>query len=159
MADRRDLLGAAEWLRSFLNSAVSDDELAYACLDKAGERQPWTELSRLIWAKPSADSEWKHHHLAIVHHSAAYDLEAAGSPNAFIHWKAALDLWSRLCYDEPFWDRMHHQLERAMGVPVDREVVEAARRKLRQDLLAPHVTLAGPSPPTDPARAAAHPQV
>src|SRR2546426_12003886 len=78
MAEPAQLRAVAERLRSLLDNAVSPDARAYASLMKAGERQPWTEAARRIWVAAGSKSEWLHHHLAVVHHSAAYDLEVKG---------------------------------------------------------------------------------
>jgi methionyl aminopeptidase len=113
-------------------------------------------ILRAIQDQASGDDPWRRHHLAILYHSAAYDLEAEGSDEAFDHWAKALGQWSLIYHDEWFWKGMHRQLVETMDVAVDFEIVQAVRRQLPQDLLAPHVSLAGRYRLTDPARARVH---
>lgn len=107
-------------------------------------------------SQAGGDDSWRRHRLAIRHHSTAYDLEAKGSDEAFGHWMQALYLWSQIFHDEWFWTGMHRQLVETMDNAADFEIVQVVRCQLPQDLLAPHVSLAGRYRLTDPARARGH---
>jgi methionyl aminopeptidase len=113
-------------------------------------------MRELPVAQTGGDDPWRRHRLAIRHHGIAYDLEAKGSDEAFGHWAQALGQWSLIYHDEWFWRGMHRQLVETMDAAVDFDIVQAVRRQLPQDLLAPHVSLAGRYRLTDPDRARMH---
>ncbi|MGO9208099.1 MAG: hypothetical protein ACLQBX_18305, partial [Candidatus Limnocylindrales bacterium] len=155
-AARRTLLTVARELRSRLRTDLSADQLAYALLLRDGELYPYTEGAQQVWEQASGADPWRTHHLAILHHARAYDLEADASDAAFYHWEQALARWAELYRDDDFWARMHQQLTDHMGVPVDEGIVEAVRARLPRDLLTPHISLANSYRLTNQARARAH---
>jgi len=155
-AERRMLLTVARELRSRLQTELSADQLAYALLLRDGQLHPCTEGAEQAWEQARGTDPWRPHHLAILHHARAYDLEADTSDAAFYHWEQALTRWAELHRDDGFWARMHQQLVDHMGVPVDEGIVAAVRARLPRDLLAPHISLASSYRLTNRARSRAH---
>ncbi|WP_322768492.1 hypothetical protein [Frankia sp. Cr1] len=128
-------------LSAALTGSAMHDRLAYEALEQDGQRQPWTEDAGRRWEQ--GGGPWRIHHLAIVHHSRAYDLETAGDPVAFDHWQKALRHWATLYRDDALWELLRRHMEEASGgAPspglVDR--VDRVREALPDDLLTPHVT-------------------
>lgn len=156
---RAELQAIAAQLRSSLAERLSPDQQAYAALMKNGELHPWTEQSEAIWARASGSDPWCDHHLAILHHARAYDLETAGSPEAFQHWSAALRHWSAVHADDAFWARMARHLTERMGAEIAPGVIDGVRTRLPRELLEPHRDLIAAYQTSDPERARSHMRV
>lgn len=51
------------------------------------------------------------HHLAIMHHARAFDVETSNSPQkADADWKSALQYWHELWHNDAFWDQLAQSL-------------------------------------------------
>ncbi|MFF7244291.1 hypothetical protein ACFZBU_10380 [Embleya sp. NPDC008237] len=155
MTDRATLRAFAARLREHGVGEDTVDGDAYASLGSGGDAQPWSARAEELWT--SGGGSWRTHHLAVALHARAYDLEAAGDPEAaFPYWKRALAHWAELYHDSAFWDRMHEHLEAVGGTEVPAATVQEVRERLPRDLLAPHLTLAAEHRLHDPLRARAH---
>jgi len=153
---RAELQAIAAELRASLAESLSPDQQAYAALAKDGELYPWTEQAEAIWARASGSDLWRDHHLAILHHAKAYDLETAGSPDAFQHWTAALRHWSAVRADDAFWARMARHLSERMGTEIAPGVIDGVRARLPRELLEPHRDLIATYQASNPERARSH---
>jgi len=98
-------------LESYLTSSMNPNRVALA--DLGMEPMGWTNVAHSpkafeIWQKQhklEPDEPLTLHHLAIMHHARAFDLEFGNSPAAADEdWKRALTLWERLHGSEAFWD-------------------------------------------------------
>lgn len=156
---RAELRDIAAHLRASLAANFNNDQRAYAALVEDGELHPWTEKAETIWAKASGSDPWRDHHLAVSHHAKAYDLEMAGSPEAFRHWAAALQYWSAVHADDGFWVRMARHLGEHMGAEIAPDVVARVRARLPRELLEPHRDLIAAYQASDPERARSHMRV
>lgn len=78
------------------------------------------------------------HHLAVMHHARAFDLEQGPRPReSNADWEAALRHWAWLCGCDEFWERLGQFLPR--GSPP--QLVEAVRRRWPEALLRVHIDL------------------
>ncbi|MFA1549750.1 hypothetical protein [Actinomadura chokoriensis] len=150
----------ARALRAYLDLAEGADSETYDLLLEDGQRQPWTERAQRAWER--GGGIWRGHHLAIVHHARAYDLEAAGDGRAFGYWSTALADWGALHTDDAFWERLARHLTTVMGPSAligdggPAAAAERVRERLPRALLAPHITLARELRISDPKRARRH---
>lgn len=153
----RDQLGAiAAQMRTAIAETMTPDHLAYAALDQDGELHPWTEEAEQHWTGASDPDPWRAHHLAVLHHARAYDLEQTGSPEAFRYWIAALRYWSQVHADDTFWVRMERQLGEHLGAELAPDLVPGVRARLPRELLEPHRNLVATYQLSDPERAKGH---
>jgi len=80
------------------------------------------------------------HHLAIMHHARAFDLESGREPSkSDVDWEAAMGYWHRLWKGEAFWDRLAVQLGKAGRQD---KVVEGVRASWPVGLLQVHFEIA-----------------
>lgn len=156
---RAQLRAIATDLRASVAESLNPDEQAYAALVQDGELHPWTEQAHATWTQARGPDPWRHHHLAILHHARAYDLEMAGSPEASHCWTAALRHWAAVHADDAFWARMTRHLGEHMGAGIDPNVVAGVRDRLPRDLLEPHRDLIAVYQSSDPERARSHMRV
>lgn len=153
---RAELQAIAAELRASLTERLSSDQQAYAALFRDGELYPWTEPAEDLWTQVDNSDPWRDHHLAILHHAKAYDLETAGSPEAFRYWTAALGHWSAVHADDSFWARMTQHLSERMRTEITPAVVDRIRARLPRELLEPHRDLIATYWDSDPERAKSH---
>lgn len=146
---RADLLGR-------LAESRKPDQQAYAALVQDRELHPWTEQAEYIWVKATGPDPWRDHHLAVLHHAKAYDLESKGSAQALRHWSAALQHWSRVHADDAFWARLARHLSEHMGTEVPPDVVAKVRSRLPRELLEPQRDLIAAYHLGNPERARSH---
>ena len=78
------------------------------------------------------------HHLAIVHHSRAWELELAGDARAADAWQRALACWRTLAAAREFWAGLEAKLL-ALAPDADRSRLIDLRRDLLEHLLDIHV--------------------
>lgn len=78
------------------------------------------------------------HHLAICYHAQAWDLELRGDPAAARRWQLALRYWRRLEGAVGFWNALKQKFK-AIAPEADPGLLDAARRRLMEDLLDIHV--------------------
>lgn len=128
----------ATGLRAALAKSLSSDEAAYAALVENGERHPWTAQAEDIWAEARGHDPWRQHHLAVLHHARAYDLEIQGSADAHGYWTRALEHWRAVHKDGTFWEKLTLHLGEHMGTDIDPGIVAEIRKRLPRDLLEPH---------------------
>lgn len=154
---RQDQLRAvAVGLRAVLAKSLSPDEAAYAALIENGERQPWTAQAEDIWGQARDHDLWRRHHLAVLHHARAYDLEMQGNSEAGGHWTRALEHWRAVHKDDTFWHQLALHLGEQMGTEIDPAMVADVRQRLPRDLLEPHRDLIVAYRSTEPHRAKVH---
>ena len=108
------VMGKLAELHGELDSAMNPHRLALRHLgpsDRMGwlsavyHDEPFRAWQKLLQSSPG-DLETLHH-LAIMHHARAIDLEASESPKqSDPDWEAALGYWTRLWQSDAFWDRI-----------------------------------------------------
>jgi len=82
------------------------------------------------------------HHLAIMHHARAFDLEAGPEPTrADEDWRAALGYWHKLWSSDAFWERLAEHLP-ADGRGKRQQWVAELRASWPQELLQVHFDIA-----------------
>jgi hypothetical protein len=140
-AYRRDLKAIARRLQRLLRPLHAVDLRASAALRRDGERRAWTEEAEAIWRSAGRNRRTGAHHLAVLFHARAYELEVTESPDAARYWREALDCWAEVHRDDTFWSELELTLPERMGVAVDPAIVAEARRRLPADLLQVHVDL------------------
>lgn len=146
----------ARTLRSRIE-ALDSLALGYAYLWQDEELQPWSSAAEKAWSRADREEVWTVHHLAVLHHAQAYDLEnEAGVEAALPHWKKALEHWAWLYHSDSFWTAMARHLTEAMDRPLPAEVLATVRERLPADLLAVHTRLAIENRLNDPATARIH---
>lgn len=143
-------------LRELLAKSLSPDEAAYAALVENGELHPWTVQAEDIWAGARGHDPWRRHHLAVLHHARAYDLEMQGSAEAHGYWTRALEHWGAVHGDATFWEQMTLHLGEHMGTEIDPGIVADVRRRLPRNLLEPHRDLIAAYRSGQPHRARSH---
>lgn len=79
------------------------------------------------------------HHLAIAHHSLAWDLELQGDPGATRHWELALGFWRVVASSAEFWRDLKGKLHN-YDPQADPSVLDRTRANLMPDLLDIHVS-------------------
>jgi len=116
-----------------LDAAQDPDRLAMRSLgvDRYGHvTEIYDDEAFAIWSKKLAlqpDDVGALHHLAIMHHARALDLEASEDPQrADEDWRQALELWHQLWQSEAFWD----QLVETAGTRGKPESIQDLRRRL-----------------------------
>ena len=78
------------------------------------------------------------HHLAIMHHARAFDLEQSeDSTRADADWKRALELWYRLWSEDGFWEELARRVDPDLQNPFPE-----VRLKLPEQLLQVHFDIA-----------------
>ena len=79
-------------------------------LDAMGwARVPYNSEALAAWheiLRRNPDDGESLHHLAIMHHARAFDLEAEDATRSNGDWESALQYWHRLWQLDPFWDRI-----------------------------------------------------
>lgn len=99
------------------------------------------------------------HHLAIVHHARAWDLELAGDPRAADAWQQALACWRTLAAAREFWAGLEAKLL-ALDPAADCRPMADLRRDLLEHLLDIHVDFVRHhSESGAPERAASHVEI
>ena len=133
-------------LESYLSSSLNPDRVALADLgmDLMGwTRRCYSPKAFEIWYKQHElypDDLLHIHHLAIMHHARAFDLEIGKNPaDANDDWKRALDFWHRLHVSDAFWDEL---AKKACSGAVNNKGVEDLRAELPGLLLAVHYDIA-----------------
>ena len=96
-------------------------------------QEPYTDEAFQIWedaSRQAPDDIHTMHHLAIMYHARAFDLEQSNNPdNADGDWKRALELWHHLCENEHFWEDLFQGIEHT-GHDLHRQVKEEFSRQL-----------------------------
>ncbi|MGH3795783.1 MAG: hypothetical protein ACRDSP_12940 [Pseudonocardiaceae bacterium] len=168
----RALNVVARTLRSRIED-LDPTELAYAELWRDEELQPWSARAEALWEQQlggqrqgggqpvaealDADAVWTVHHLAVLHHARAYDLEStAGVEVAFPHWEKALGHWAWLHRSDRFWAELERHLTEVTGRELPAGIVAGVRERLPVDLLAVHTSLATEHRLRDPDAARTH---
>jgi tetratricopeptide (TPR) repeat protein len=158
----RALKDIARTLRSRIED-LDPTELAYAQLWRGEELEPWSGPAQDSWERQSRDTVDDDtdvgvvHHLAVLHHARAYDLEStAGVEVALPHWDKALGHWAWLYRNDGFWAAMARHLAEVTSQDVPAAVVAEVRERLPADLLAVHTSLAIEHRLRDPDTARAH---
>jgi len=116
-------------------------ERAYSILASAGE--VYHPEAQRIWEERLKSSPNDHaavHHLAVLHHARAYDLENEGKDEAFKEWEKALDLWARLWECDAFWSELKEKGRQLSDLFNDNEFDEL-RNNLPRFLLQVHESL------------------
>lgn len=146
----------AKELGSLLDAASDPDALAYAALTRDGEVCPWTSEAEAAWRRAGGSDPWRNHHLAVLHHARAYELEADRPDEAHEHWVRALACWARLHADDGFWGILGGHVSAALGIAVPVDALAAVRARLPAELLDPHADLIEAYRQRAPDRARAH---
>jgi hypothetical protein len=141
----RNLDDALRAMNSELDTAANPQRLALRSLgvDALGwTRTPyndeafkaWTDLLRLS----PRDIETIHH-LAIMHHARAFDLESSGEPTrSDADWQEAMPLWFQLWKADEFWRRLADIACKG----INRDPVDALREEFPRRLLQVHYDIA-----------------
>ena len=137
---RRALRAVARRLGRLLRPLDAPDLRAMGALQGDGQPHPWTAEAEAIWTRARGGHR-RAHHLAVLLHARAYDLEAEGRPEASRYWREALTWWAQVHRDDAFWQRLQDGLARRMGVEIDPGLVPAVRRRLPTHLLQVHADL------------------
>lgn len=119
----------------------SAHEIAYSLLASAEDVYHPEALK--IWEKRLQSSPADFvalHHLAIMHHARAYDLESQMSAEAFSEWEKALILWSGLHRCGEFWEEREAR-GKGLGDRFDPRELEELRKELPLYLLEVHADL------------------
>lgn len=131
-------------LRAELQVQNNPDRLANASLkpNRHGwTAEPYSEEAFRLWDKlhrRSPDDVHVLHHLAIMHHARAFDLEQSDDPrNADPDWKRSLELWHELHGRPEFWDGIGEQFDHGV-----RDVLPAVCAELPERLLQIHFDIA-----------------
>ncbi len=75
------------------------------------------------WLELQPEDEEARHHLTVMLHARAIDLEQSSSPRASNpDWEAALLHWSLLCRSDKFWERLRRFLPNSTSERVSREL-------------------------------------
>ncbi len=125
MAADEALLGTLEELRNLLQVRHNPDRRAFSMLkpNRYGSvKLAYTEEAFSAWAELLERHPGNHrplHHLAIMHHARAFDLERSADPTqSDVHWQTALALWHRLWLDDGLWEALAGRLEEGPQNPV-----------------------------------------
>jgi tetratricopeptide (TPR) repeat protein len=140
------VVAALKDLQGYLSAAANPDRMALD--DLAMEPMGWTK--RLyskrafeIWQKQHElfpDDPLILHHMAILHHARAFDLEATSKPSeSDADWAAAIGYWSRLQGMDAFWDKL---TAKACAGTVRQDVIKKLREEFPQRILAIHYDIA-----------------
>jgi len=141
--------GLAKKVLAVLEQGRLDHELGAALRssDKSGpghdpgDIAPYTErgiaeLERLHKTDP--ENLRLIHHLAIAHHSRAWDWELAGDARAANEWKVALDFWRKLQTSGDFWRELKRKYQSCAPGAVDFAWLDETRAGLLEQLLDVH---------------------
>lgn len=140
------VMAALTDLQGYLSAAVNPDRIALADLEM--EPMGWTkrvysERAFEIWKKQIElfpDDPLILHHMAIMCHARAFDLESGVKPSeSDADWEAALNYWQRLLETDAFWERL---TEKACAGTKRQEVIQKLRAELPQKILAIHYDIA-----------------
>ncbi len=108
-----ELVDLLNELRAELQVHNRPERRAYANLDANRywwPAEPYAEEAFPIWEGLAAESPEdlnSLHHLAIMHHARAFDLEASDDPGrADADWERGLELWHQLWQDDRFWEQI-----------------------------------------------------
>ncbi|MGO8757442.1 MAG: tetratricopeptide repeat protein [Terracidiphilus sp.] len=141
-----NVMAALADLQGYLNSSINPDRIALADLEMGP--MGWTKLVYTpkafeIWSKQHQlfDSDpLILHHLAIMHHARAFDLEAGPNPSqSDADWAAAMGYWHRLHGMDVFWDRL---TEKACAGTARQDAIDKLRAAFPQMILAVHYDIA-----------------
>ena len=133
-------------LESYLTTVMNPNRVALA--DLGMEAMGWTAHAYSpkafeIWLKQQKLDPNDHltlHHLAIMHHARAFDLEMGQNPaEADEDWKMALNYWHRLHGGDAFWN---HLAAKACSGATSRKGVDELRADLPRLLLGIHYDIA-----------------
>lgn len=116
-------------------------ERAYSLLASAGEI--YHPEAQRIWEERLESSPHDHvavHHLAVLHHARAYDLENEGKDEAFEEWEKALRLWAGLWGCDAFWTELKAKGRQLSDLFNDNKFDES-RNNLPRFLLQVHYSL------------------
>jgi tetratricopeptide (TPR) repeat protein len=132
-------------MRGILDASMDPDRLALRSLGVEGlgwTRSAYSEEAFQAWSallQRAPDRFQVTHHLAIMHHARAMDLEASRRPESSNgDWEAALRYWRELHGSDAFWDYV-------AGIAckkAKRDAVEELRRKFPELLLQVHFDIA-----------------
>ncbi|MGH4026826.1 MAG: hypothetical protein ACRDRV_19815 [Pseudonocardiaceae bacterium] len=163
--DLSALQAIARSLRARID-ALDPAERAYAQLWQDEQLQPWSAGAEAIWERQQAGTDatrcgeeavWTVHHLAVLHHARAYDLEhTAGVEVAYPHWEKALGHWAWLYGSDRFWAALAQHVAQATGRELPGELVTDVRERLPAQLLGVHTSLAAEHRLRDPDSARRH---
>lgn len=141
--EAHELLGS---LSGTLNRANSPERLArnslgvntYGWTQKPYSDDAFRTWNRILKRRP--DDAAALHHLAIMNHAKAFDLENGPGPEAANpFWEKALDCWHKLLANEDFWGRMASGLD---GRPRRDEILADLKRYWPCRLLLVHYGIA-----------------
>jgi len=133
-------------LQEYLSASVNPDRIALdeLHLEPMGwTKHVYTEKAFDIWGKQLEqfpNDPTILHHMAIMHHARAFDLEAGAKPSeSDADWKAAMDFWHRLHAMDAFWDNL---TEKACKGTVRQDAIKKLRADFPQMILAVHYDIA-----------------
>lgn len=105
-------------LRAELQVSNNPDRLAIASLkpnQHGWTAEPYSDEAFEIWGKlrrETINDLQTIHHLAIMHHARAFDLEQSAEPAAAdADWKQSLELWHQLHTLPTFWEKLGQQAD------------------------------------------------
>lgn len=133
-------------LQGYLSSSLNPDRIALADLEM--ELMGWTkkvysQKAFDIWRRQLdtfPDDPLILHHMAIMHHARAFDLEAGPRPaESDADWIAAMKHWHRLHQMDAFWDNL---TVKACAGSARQDVIKKLRADFPQMLLAVHFDIA-----------------
>ncbi len=142
----RNVIETLDSLESYLTSAMNPNRRALA--DLGLETMGWTKQAYSpkafeIWQKQhqlEPDDSLTIHHMAIMHHARAFDLEAGTNPGAAdADWKQAMTFWHRLYESAAFWDGL---AAKACSGATNTNGVNELRTVFPQLILAVHYDIA-----------------
>ena len=124
------VLAKLEVLHGALEAAVNPHRLALRHLGMvdvfSGTKVPYNDDAFTIWndlCRRNPDDWESLHHLAIMHHARAMDLESSANPGqSDSDWKRAVELWHRLWQADVFWERMAAGTVKTISADVWRSV-------------------------------------
>lgn len=139
------VVSALESLQGFLDASMDPERMAMRHLgvDRMGSvRMAYCKEAFDLWAKvlkKDPNDINTIHHLAIMHHARAIDLEAGEQPaDSNPDWEAALSYWTRLSANQEFWNSLAHKACKQMK----RDAAEELRRKFPELYLQMHYDVA-----------------
>ena len=133
-------------LQGYLNASLNPDRIALADLEM--EPMGWTKRVHSkrafeIWKKQLelfGDDPPTLHHMAIMHHARALELEAGQKPTeSDSDWSAAMGYWHRLHGMDVFWDNL---TAKACAGTNRQDVIKKLRAELPQLILNIHYDIA-----------------
>ena len=107
------VMAALTDLQGYLSAAVNPDRIALADLEMepmGWTKQVYSKKAFEIWLAQNrlfTDDPLILHHLAIMHHARAFDLESGAKPaESNADWEVAMSYWHRLHGMNAFWDNL-----------------------------------------------------